>query len=209
MARNISGIYTLPAGNPVVVGTDIEADWANTTLADLANEITNSLARDGRGGMLAQFKAFAGTQTAPGWSWSLEPRSGIRRAGTGDFRFVIDGVDVASFNAGGLTSASGSVPVLAPGAGPYTLVLAAAGKGIYKDDAADITIPPSTDVAFETGTVVSIFNNNASALDVVRGLGVALYVPGSATDADKQVGAYTFATLWQFATDSWLLINGT
>ena len=38
MPRSPSGDYTLPAGNPVVTGTIIESVWANTTLADLANE---------------------------------------------------------------------------------------------------------------------------------------------------------------------------
>lgn len=41
------GTYTLPAGNPVISGTTISSTWANTTLSDLGNEITNSLPRDG------------------------------------------------------------------------------------------------------------------------------------------------------------------
>jgi microcystin-dependent protein len=47
MPRNESGVYTLPAGNPVVVGTTIEATWANPTMSDLGNEITASLPRAG------------------------------------------------------------------------------------------------------------------------------------------------------------------
>jgi hypothetical protein len=42
-----SGTYNLPAGNPVVNGTPISSTWANSTLTDIANEITNSLPRDG------------------------------------------------------------------------------------------------------------------------------------------------------------------
>ncbi len=38
---------TLPAGNPVIVGTTILDTWANTTMNDIANELTNSLPRDG------------------------------------------------------------------------------------------------------------------------------------------------------------------
>lgn len=53
MARNGSGSYTLPAGNPVVSGTPITASWGNTTLTDIAGELTNSLDRQGRGGALA------------------------------------------------------------------------------------------------------------------------------------------------------------
>lgn len=48
MARNGSGTYSLPSGNPVVGGTTISSTWANTTLSDIANELTNSMARDGQ-----------------------------------------------------------------------------------------------------------------------------------------------------------------
>lgn len=47
MPRNSSGVMILPAGNPVVPGTLIESTWANPTMADLANEITASLPRNG------------------------------------------------------------------------------------------------------------------------------------------------------------------
>lgn len=48
MARNGSGVYSLPAGNPVVTGTVISSTWANTTLNDLGNAMTASLAYDGQ-----------------------------------------------------------------------------------------------------------------------------------------------------------------
>ena len=48
MSRNGSGTYTLPAGNPVVTGTTITTTWANTTLTDIANTLTASVAADGQ-----------------------------------------------------------------------------------------------------------------------------------------------------------------
>lgn len=48
MSRNGSGTYTLPAGNPVVTGTSIASTWANTTMTDLANALTDSVAADGQ-----------------------------------------------------------------------------------------------------------------------------------------------------------------
>ena len=48
MSRNGSGTYSLPAGNPVVTGTTISSTWANTTLTDIANALTGSLAADGQ-----------------------------------------------------------------------------------------------------------------------------------------------------------------
>ena len=47
MPRNSQGLYTLPAGNPVVPNTLIEANWANPTMDDIAAALTGSLPRDG------------------------------------------------------------------------------------------------------------------------------------------------------------------
>lgn len=48
MSRNGSGVYSLPAGNPVVTGTTISSTWANNTLSDIATALTGSLAADGQ-----------------------------------------------------------------------------------------------------------------------------------------------------------------
>ena len=48
MSRNGSGVYSLPAGNPVVTGTTISSTWANNTLTDLATAMTGSVAADGQ-----------------------------------------------------------------------------------------------------------------------------------------------------------------
>ena len=48
MARNGSGTYVLPAGNPVTTGTTISSTWANNTLNDIATALTNSIAKDGQ-----------------------------------------------------------------------------------------------------------------------------------------------------------------
>ena len=48
MSRNGSGVYSLPAGNPVVPATTISTTWANTTLTDIATALTGSVAADGQ-----------------------------------------------------------------------------------------------------------------------------------------------------------------
>lgn len=48
MSRNGSGVYNLPAGNPVVSGTTISTTWANNTMNDIASALTGSLAADGQ-----------------------------------------------------------------------------------------------------------------------------------------------------------------
>lgn len=103
MPRNTSGVYTLPAGNPVVPGTVIDAAWANGTMEDMANEITNSLSRTGAGGMLAPFRLFDGTVTAPGLSFLNETNTGLYRSGSGSAWMSVLGVNVAQFSTVGLT----------------------------------------------------------------------------------------------------------
>ena len=48
MSRNGSGVYSLPAGNPVVTGTTIASTWANTTLSDIQTALTQSISADGQ-----------------------------------------------------------------------------------------------------------------------------------------------------------------
>lgn len=68
MPRDGSGVYHLPAGNPVVANTLIESAWANNTLDDIANALTGSLPRNGSAGMSAalNFGNFKGINVAPG-----------------------------------------------------------------------------------------------------------------------------------------------
>lgn len=54
MSRNGSGVYSLPAGNPVVTSTSISSTWANTTLADISTALTGSVASDGQTPMTGQ-----------------------------------------------------------------------------------------------------------------------------------------------------------
>lgn len=92
-SRNSAGSYQLPAGNPVVSGTLISSTWANSTLGDLATEMTDSLDRSGKGGMLAQLQLISGTAGAPSWAFSSETNSGVYRAAANDLRFSVAGTD--------------------------------------------------------------------------------------------------------------------
>lgn len=104
MPRNSSGTYSLPAGNPVITATVISSAWANSTMTDLKNAMTDSLSRSGQGGMSAGLPLFAGTIGAPGLSWGLELTSGFYRAGAADFRWAIAGVDVFNIASSGVSS---------------------------------------------------------------------------------------------------------
>lgn len=96
MPRNSSGVYTLP-DPPRVPLTTITSDDENDTRDDMATELTNSLDRNGRGGMIGAFKVADGTAPAPGLAWTLESNTGWYRAGTNDIRMVVGGVEVAKY----------------------------------------------------------------------------------------------------------------
>jgi microcystin-dependent protein len=64
MPRNSQGLYTLPAGNPVVPNTLIEANWANPTMDDIAAALTGSLPRDGSAPMTGPLTLASGMPTA-------------------------------------------------------------------------------------------------------------------------------------------------
>src|SRR5690349_20973129 len=108
MPRSAAGVYSLPAGNPVVTGTTITSSWANTTMSDLASEMTNSLDRSGRGGMTAALKGIDGTAGAPLYSFTNEPTSGLYRSAAGVISMSILGAAVGAFGANGFQFANGA-----------------------------------------------------------------------------------------------------
>lgn len=109
MPRDANGNMTLPVGNPVVTDTLITSVWANTTLSDTANEITDSLSRSGKGGMLSSLGIVDGTKSSPGLNGAAEPTSGLYRAGDGDWRFSVLNTDVAQWtSAGQMVTATGA-----------------------------------------------------------------------------------------------------
>lgn len=99
MPRNSAGTFALVAGNPVVNATTISASWANDTLNDLAAELTDSLSRSGKGGMLVPMEFADGTVGDPAITFSAAPTTGLYRAGTNDVRFSLAGVDLVQLSA--------------------------------------------------------------------------------------------------------------
>lgn len=102
MARNALGTYSLPgAVNPVVADTVITANWANTTLSDIEDELTDSLSRSGKGGMLsgAVLEVDEGTEAAPGLGFVQDPDTGLFWDTTGELAVVSNGSEVFRFGA--------------------------------------------------------------------------------------------------------------
>jgi hypothetical protein len=93
MARNAGGTYALPL-SAVVTGTVIASTWANTTLNDLATEMTDSLDRSGKGGMLAPLLLTNGTAGSPSVAFTAESSTGMYRgAAVNTLAFAVAGAN--------------------------------------------------------------------------------------------------------------------
>lgn len=127
MSRNASGSYTLPANSvgPAVAGTTISPADFNSTAADIATELTNSLDRGGRGAMTAALVAYAGTVAAPGVTFSGDTDSGLYHAGANDVRIAVAGADVIK-----ATTAGAAIT----GAATISTTLAVAGVSTLAND---------------------------------------------------------------------------
>lgn len=117
MPRDASGSFSLVAGNPVITGTSISTAWANDTLSDIAQAITESLSRNGEGGMLVPMSFTDGNVTVPGIAFTNQSNTGFFRAGSRDVRTAAvtlgvqdaggtDGSGFAIFDAGGTVRGS-------------------------------------------------------------------------------------------------------
>lgn len=102
-ARISSGAYVLPAGNPFTSGTTINSTVMNSTLSDIGSEVTNSLDRQGRGGMTGALRLSNGTSSAPALAFTSETNSGLYRAGTNDLRLQIAASNIEKWTATGST----------------------------------------------------------------------------------------------------------
>lgn len=165
MPRNSSGVYSLPLP-PVQPNTDILSSFENTTDADIGSEITNSLDRSGRGGMLAPFKIFDGSAPAPGLSFTLEPNTGFFRKSANVIALAVGGVEVSAWDTSGLISGAAG-PVKLPdgtvGAPALTftsetnsgLYRKASGQLAYAIGGADIFTIDSTGIVLASGKTIS------------------------------------------------------
>lgn len=179
MPRNSAGVYSLPAGNPVVTGTVISSTWANTTLADIGNELTQSLDRSGDGGMLAGLQLFSGTIGAPGLTWSAETTSGLYRSAAGDFRWAIGGADKFQIITTGVGTAAGAVGT------PGLFFITDSNTGLYSVGADDI--------GFSTGGVLRLDISSTAITATIPFLAAvgAVGAPGISFVGDSNTGFYS------------------
>ena len=91
MPRDGNGGFVLPAGNPVVAGTVVTDAWANSTIADLANEIANSMTLDGQTPLIGPLKFPTGSVSEPVVTFNVENNTGLYRPALQTLAVTVNG----------------------------------------------------------------------------------------------------------------------
>ena len=95
-------------------------------------------------------------------------------------------------------------------AGNVTLSATDSGKHYYSTATAPttLTVPSNANVAFATGTAITIINAGTGNITIDKQVEASLYMAGNATSASRTLTSYGMATLLKTASDQWF-INGT
>jgi hypothetical protein len=182
MSRDSGGTMAL-AKPPFVAGTASSAPDVNAVLADIATELTDSLSRSGKGGLLAQLKMNDGSLVLPGVTFTSEPSSGWYRIAAGVLGLVILGVERLRATATGVkvTGALEATGVLNAAAG-------ISAHATYQPIGAGELI---TAISATTGVVR--FGNPAQSRSLSFD-GTYYQLPGSETQGVTPTQAASFAT---------------
>lgn len=112
-SRNSAGTMAAING-PYIAGTVISAATVNARLADIETEITDSLDRSGKGGMLFALRGVDGSAAAPALSFTSDTDTGLYRIGANDLGLSVGGVLLKEWTTGEVMTIAGSantVPV--------------------------------------------------------------------------------------------------
>lgn len=178
MARNGSGTYSLPAGNPVTTGTTISSTWANNTLSDISTALTASIAYDG--------------QTVP---IANLPMGGNKHTGVGNATVRTNYASAADVQDGSLTyltSVSGTDTIVATG--PVGMSAYATGQ-VFRFISAGANTGATT-VNINTIGAKAIVKLNGSPLvagDIPSGAMVSISYDGTSFQLQSTLGVSSFS----------------
>lgn len=129
MPRNGSGVYSLPASNPVIDGTIIDVNWANPTMSDIATQLNNVYTRDGLLGPTGPFRVLDGLVSNPGLGFASETTLGMYRPSTNVLAFAAGGAKQFSIDSSGADSTVASLFPKADGDSRFVAFAYAATTG--------------------------------------------------------------------------------
>lgn len=172
MPRNPDGSYSLPLP-PVISGTTVESNWANTSLDDIRVAMQDSLSRSAQGSMLANLKIVDGSKATPGIGFVNEANTGFYRPDAGDLYVSVLGQDYmrwtddngVQFSLDGSTwvDIGGSVTAVAWDNNTLTL---------GQDGEADLTVAIIRMNQFKSGGVIRHISSNYTGVTAVADISV-------------------------------------
>ena len=186
MSRNSSGVYALPAGNPVVTGTAISSTWANNTLDDIADALTDSLSRSGDGGMTAPLELDSGLLAAPSLTFSAETTLGLYRVSAAHLGVAVGGVKIVDVGATGVTVAGVMLSTTSAFTGQSL-----GGDGLVSAPSYSFTNDPDSGMYFVSANVLGWATNGTLRLQLSSG-GVISTVEYRAPIGAAATPTYTF-----------------
>lgn len=116
MPTDANGVHTLPDGYLAVTGATVLASQHNPPLEDLSASMTLRFMRSGVAPMTGGIKAVDGSVSAPGYTFSTSPSSGIYKTADG-IGVSVGGTLVAEFTPAGLRKGSRYIGELIPYSG--------------------------------------------------------------------------------------------
>ena len=207
MARNGSGTYSLPAGQPVVTGTSISSTVFNTLTSDLASALTTSVSSDGQTPITGGLKALDGTAGACSYTFTASAGTGLYSPATNQAAIAAGGVQVIKFSSGattitGTASVTGQITsTLATGTAPFVVT--------STTQVANLNVATAgTAGAVAVGGITGLGTGVATALAVNVGTAGSPVVNGGALGSPSSAGTLPAHTLGGAITGNSQNISG-
>jgi hypothetical protein len=182
-------------------GTNATGTWTINTSGSAATLTTARTLTIGATG-----KTFNGSANV---SWTVAEIGAVGTSGnetiTGDKTFSGTTALSATSTINGAVIGFRDVPVTIQNA-TYSFALADAGKAFGKDNttAYTYTIPANASVAFPVGTVITVFNNNATSNITVAITTDTLRLAGTTTTGSRTVAPFSLCTLFKVSSTVWM-----
>lgn len=214
--RDGNGQFSLLAEyNPVVTGTPVSSDWANNTLADVAEALSDSICVDGQTPMTGPLRLADGTGSAPSLTFTTEPGLGIGRAAAGTIGFASSGGYVATMSN---TLFDLTIDIKTTGNIIRSVEDAATATGTDQAGAslltADINVVTSSSgsalgvlLPTKKGAEIIVFNNTVNDIYVYPQSGGV--IDFRATDEPYLLSSHGRIRFISYAADAWLSLNAS
>ncbi len=223
-----TGVYTLPAGNPVVTQTVIQSSWANTTLSDIATALNACYYAGGVKASVGPFLAPANTNA--NFTWVGETGSGLALVSSGAshvvYRLMGETATILQLASDTTATPRNSVEMtlISTGLGArqigwmgypqqdksadYAIIYGDIGGNLHHP-AADANVRtftiPNSGVAFPLGTELHFSNGNCGVNLLIAITADTMRLAGTASTGTRTLAPNSVARAIKVATTEWII----